>query len=630
LANIIKIKRGITAGFEPTGLTLGELAANLGDGKLFIGGVAGNSIQIVGSGGGGGGSVPLATNSVTGVASFTGNDFYVSPLGMVSLTGGLVRSVNGQTGDVTITGLPTVIPQATSSITGVASFNSTYFTVSGLGAVSLASAYQVTGDTIVAGTNVSIIRSGNSVTVSSSSGGGGSVPIATDSITGVASFTGNDFSVSALGSVSLTGGLVRSFNGATGAVSYSPVIATTSVTGVASFNSSYFSVDGFGAVSLASGYQVTGDTVVAGNRIAVSRSGNQATIENAIPIAASDVTGVASFDEAYFSVNGVGAVALQPAYQVTGDTVFAGTAISLSRSGKTVTLSNIGVTSFNGATGAISYAPPYATTSVTGVASFNSSYFSVSSGEVSLASAYQATGDTVVAGNRIVVTRSGRTVTIENGVPTAGYFDKGGPTGVANFNSGHFTVSATGNVSLRSIIFNTTAPPNDPLPYTQPPTLMMMPDSVSTNRFNSLSEPSGTADVLSSTIGKRVATTSTTEVILVKGLETNESDFNFTDTPGITATIVSNVYYHAADITVFAYSADQTSFSMRKFMVLGNQNGVGAKYSEYSNISTGSNLGTFSVGETAGYWALTVTPTSSSQTYFDVNAIRYRGIQTIV
>lgn len=49
-SNLIKIKRGFTAGIEPFGLTLGELAANIADQKLFIGGTFGNAIQLLGAG----------------------------------------------------------------------------------------------------------------------------------------------------------------------------------------------------------------------------------------------------------------------------------------------------------------------------------------------------------------------------------------------------------------------------------------------------------------------------------------------------------------------------------------------------------------------------------------------------
>jgi hypothetical protein len=201
------------------------------------------------------------------------------------------------------------------------------------------------------------------------------------------------------------------------------------------------------------------------------------------------VTGVASFNATRFSVTN-GAVDLAAAYQATGDTVQAGSGIAIG-SGKTIT--NIGVTGFNGLTGNITvtgdggslvgrdnnkFTNRLADTSVTGVASFNSTYFTVSSGAVSLASAYQATGDTVIttAGSGIAISTSGKTDTLFN-IGVTGFNgltgnitvtgDGGsligldnnkftnrlattGVTGVASFNSTHFSVSS-GAVSSTGI-----------------------------------------------------------------------------------------------------------------------------------------------------------------------------------
>jgi hypothetical protein len=112
----------------------------------------------------------------------------------------------------------------------------------------------------------------------------------------------------------------------------------------------------------------------------------------------------------------------------------AGVGISVSGATGAVTISNRGVTSFNGSTGAITYYPPTATTGVTGMASFNSTYFSVSSGAVSLASAYQVTGDSVSAGVGIGVSRSTNSVTINN-------------TGVTSFNGSTGAISFVNYVS---------------------------------------------------------------------------------------------------------------------------------------------------------------------------------------
>ena len=113
-----------------------------------------------------------------------------------------------------------------------------------------------------------------------------------------------------------------------------------------------------------------------------------------VRLATTGVTGVASFNSTYFSVAS-GAVSLATAYQATGDSVQAGSGIAISAN-KTIT--NIGVTSLNGLTGSTTltgdggslvgvgntnFTNRLATTGVTGVASFNSSHFTVSSGAVS-------------------------------------------------------------------------------------------------------------------------------------------------------------------------------------------------------------------------------------------------------
>lgn len=91
MSELIKIKRGFTAGIEPFGLTLGELAANLGDGRLFVGGTYGNAIVL--GGGGIATNLPQASDSITGVASFNSSQFIVSPTGHVSLSGGSITNV---------------------------------------------------------------------------------------------------------------------------------------------------------------------------------------------------------------------------------------------------------------------------------------------------------------------------------------------------------------------------------------------------------------------------------------------------------------------------------------------------------------------------------------------------------
>ena len=180
--------------------------------------------------------LPLASSSVTGVASF-GNEFVVTS-GAVGLTSNYVKSFNGSTGAVSF-----AVPLASSSVTGVASFNATRFTVSGAGAVDLATAFQVTGDRVVAGNAITATRSGNSVTVDNNgvrsfNGSTGAVsfavPLASSSVTGVASF-GNEFVVTS-GAVGLTSNYVKSVNGLTGAVVSIATTGSNVFTGLNTFN----------------------------------------------------------------------------------------------------------------------------------------------------------------------------------------------------------------------------------------------------------------------------------------------------------------------------------------------------------------------------------------------------------
>jgi hypothetical protein len=129
---------------------------------------------------------------------------------------------------------------------------------------------------------------------------------------------------------------------------------------------------------LTGAYQVTGDTVQAGYGINIGTgkfinntgvtsfnglTGNvsltgdggavQGKLNNIITTrltTAAGATGLASFRNTHFLVDATGHVQLAAAYQVTGDTVQAGSAIAISAS---KVISNKGVTSFNGLTGAV-------------------------------------------------------------------------------------------------------------------------------------------------------------------------------------------------------------------------------------------------------------------------------------
>lgn len=287
---------------------------------------------------------------------------------------------------------------------------------------------------------------------------------ATTSTLGVASFDPNDFSV-LNGVVSLTDGAFLSINGddlTTVTIPFStpsnwdirgqgPLstsvslagqrrildidvgLASTSATGVASFNNVDFSVGSTGHVSISSTLtllsirdsQNTTDTITKGNTLTITggpgvftvRSGTDTIAVRGVTATASTL-GVASFPATYFDISS-GVVSLTAAYQVTGDTVTGpNAAITVTKSGRTATID-----------------ARLATDSLTGVARFSSSYFSVTDGLVTLASAYQVTGDTVTGPNAsLVISKSGNTVTLDNRLASTSL------TGVASFSSTYFSV----------------------------------------------------------------------------------------------------------------------------------------------------------------------------------------------
>jgi hypothetical protein len=206
-------------------------------------------------------------------------------------------------------------------------------------------------------------------------------------------------------------------------------IATTAgATGIASYDARYFSFGTTGHIKLGGSFggilisdqSKTTDTVGWGETIDISGTEGlrfdkitKGTFEIVGLTATPAKIGLASFNSTHFAVSTTGHVRLSAAYGSTGDTIQAGSAINIG-TGKVI--NNIGVTAFNGLTGAVTMTGDgnalqgklnntitarVATDSLTGVASFSNTYFSVSSGAVSLASAYQATGDTIQAGSAI-------------------------------------------------------------------------------------------------------------------------------------------------------------------------------------------------------------------------------------
>lgn len=437
---------------------------------------------VVGGGGVGGGLTFRASNNTTDSVE-PGETFTITGAGPTVRT---TVSGNRMTVDVRI---------ASDSVTGVASYGSE-FTVSGAGVVSLDTAginAQTLRDSFG---NTDATRLSSFLTITGGAGvftvGGANDTIAirghtaTSSQLGVASFNSRDFEVSSNGAVSFTGNaasiVYRDSRGETGEFTAAPTRATFTITGgangiytylsgdrasliiagptasyanrgSASFNSTHFEVTD-GAVSLSGAYAstVTGDTVVAGSGINISRSGNEVTV-NSSGVAASDfrigsytLTGVASFDPRFFGIGSTGHLTLSGPYQVTGDTVTGGastSAVKVYRSGNVATV-DVRV----------------ASAGTSGVASFNPTDFNISpAGAISFAGTNMLrVKDSQNNSNTVVNYTQTLTITGGPGILTRADSDSDtlsivGATatysalGIASFNSTHFAV-ASGAVSL--------------------------------------------------------------------------------------------------------------------------------------------------------------------------------------
>jgi hypothetical protein len=235
-------------------LTAGEVAVNLADRRLFVGGTNGTNVVFLDQ-----------TSSVTTVNGTTG------PVGLTG-TGAILFAQSGKTGTFNAR-------LATTSLTGVASFNTNDFVVGSTGHVGLGSTVArtnasntfIASQTINAGTptltiddSVKIATFGTQ-NISWYDDTSSYTQILQSNVVGPAGSTVNMPSSS--GTLALVDGTVSRVNGATGPVtitgagavlftqtgrtgSFDARLATTSLTGVASFNTNDFVVGSTGHVGL--------------------------------------------------------------------------------------------------------------------------------------------------------------------------------------------------------------------------------------------------------------------------------------------------------------------------------------------------------------------------------------------
>ena len=273
-----------------------------------------------------------------------------------------------------------------------------------------------------------------------------STPLASSSVTGVASFD-NEFVVSALGAVSLTSNYVKSFNGLTGTVSFSTPLASSSVTGVASFDNE-FVVSALGAVSLTSNY-------------VKSFNGLTGTVSFSTPLASSSATGVASFNVADFVVGSTGHVGLTGTIartnvnnQFSTNQTVSGNIVAtqLLQAGNVpasgiVVVSNTDIESYTNILGqsqklVFSPAGNSVITLPSGVSG------TVALVGTTVATVNGATGPITItgAGGAVLFTQSGRTGAFDVRLASSSV------TGVASFNVADFVVGSTGHVGLTGTV----------------------------------------------------------------------------------------------------------------------------------------------------------------------------------
>ena len=256
-----------TGSTDPAGLTFGELAYVGGNGKLFMGTTAGESLWI-GTGITTGG---IATDSATLVPTQSAVKTYVD----AAIGGSVVNTFNGTSGAISLTGNGAILYTqsggtntisarlAGTGVTGVASFNSSDFDVSAGADVTIKTGG--VGNNQLANSSVTV-TAGSGLAGGGEVSLGGSVTLTNAGVTGVVAGTGIAVS-GATGNVTITNTGVQTFNGSTAAISLtgngailytqsagtntiSARLAGTGVTGVASFTGTSFAVSAGAEVTI--------------------------------------------------------------------------------------------------------------------------------------------------------------------------------------------------------------------------------------------------------------------------------------------------------------------------------------------------------------------------------------------
>jgi len=246
MTTTIKIKNSVTPGSSPAGLSLGEIAINVSDRKIFSGNAVGGVVTLIDPN-----ALVTSVNGVTGavinVARINeGNTYSVKQVMNAGITASTlnvagVAAFNANTGDITLSGTNTYLNSTTTTVQNATSLLTVQGNVVGDKGTLRLKGYD--GDVTLYNNDIKpqATQTGNLVhTLPSTTG-----TLLNSAVTSAVAGTGISVSAST-GAVTFTNTGVQSFNGATGAVTAGVALAFSVITAdqTAAINTGYIANKG--------------------------------------------------------------------------------------------------------------------------------------------------------------------------------------------------------------------------------------------------------------------------------------------------------------------------------------------------------------------------------------------------